>query len=162
RPVAQHEKKPAADDRAKAICDDELHEAVTNSSRSHHHQAANAREHSANTHNPDSPAIKEHLGLLYSFLGDMFADVRNLRDFQAVLFAEVIQHAVAADDPEPRDDRDDAKMQMPICSEISAEDQRNVLGKRQAKPAGKQQTEDDVVSADVDESLNGVEDRSKK
>jgi hypothetical protein len=59
--------------------------------------------------------------------------------------------------PKPRNDRDDAQMQVSGRRKVSTRIQRNIFRKRQSNPHAKG-SPNDVIAAKVDEAANGVED----
>jgi hypothetical protein len=85
------------------------------------------------------------------------ADEPDLGDGDAVLAAEPVEAAVAADDPEPGEHADPDDVHLPQRNEIAAEQQRNVLRQRQPQPAGKQQPEEDEIAPPFEPPFDLVE-----
>src|SRR5438128_2050508 len=91
REISERYEETPADDRRQAVGDDELEEVEPRGPRGDDHRPADAGEHAADAHDPDAPALEEHLGLDDPLLGHVFADERHACNFEPEFSAQGIE-----------------------------------------------------------------------
>src|SRR5262245_39971325 len=99
--MAKQHKQPTADERGDAVGDNELEEVVTNRPGADHHRASNASKKSADRDHTHAVLLEHPLDLLDALARDVFSDQGNARDLHPKAAAQVIEHAIPADDPAP-------------------------------------------------------------
>ena len=153
QPITDRDEKSAAEHHGNSVSNDECHKIKSNRAGGDNHRTSNAGEKFTHRNDADAVIFKHFLDAFDPFFGEMFSNERQLGDFQAEFFAEVVENNIPADDPAPADDRGNRQMHFP-CYQCPGNKQWNIFRQRQTEPAGEKQTEQHEISARFEPTVN--------